>query len=239
MTQTVFSEKWDRSRHAESSEEMSKTTVITATVTVPEQSPARRLSIVTGTPVPATTPSAPRPQDVRKSTLALPPIRYASAVLKGQPHMLEAIAPCFVGSDATVRKLEENVWILESSQFASCTTGEQVFATADDIVSRLNRILSLYCGAAATLSVEYICWVNATGEKLRTLRDTVPVNVFSSKGLAELKTMLGTQPLGSAVIQSMLRDPTVNEALSPRQTRTELVASLRHHRVSWRRRRYR
>lgn len=127
--------------------------------------------------------------------------------------MLESVAPCFVGNGAGIKKHEEG-WILESSEFASCTTGEQVFPIADDVVSRVNRILALYCGATATLSVEHIYWINAEGEPLRSIRGSIPVNVVSSKGLAELKSTGGTQPLGSAVFRAMILDSTVNEALT-------------------------
>src|ERR1700730_6557291 len=145
---------------------MNKTTVVTATVTVPAESSLRSLEIVTAMPVPATTPSAPARQAVTKPGPTLQPIRYAAAVLKGQPHMLESVAECFVSNEARVRKHEEG-WILESSEFTSCTTGEQVFPIADDIVSRLHRILALYCGADDILSVGHIYWINAEGEPLR------------------------------------------------------------------------
>ncbi len=197
----------------ESRGEMNKTTVLTATAIVPAESSARSLKIVTGTPVPATFPSAPAPQAVTKPSPTLQPIQYAAAVLKGQPHMLESVAECFVSKNARVRKNEEG-WILESSEFTSCTTGEQVFPIADDIVSRLHRILALYCGTDEVLSVAHIYWINAAGEKLRAIRGVLPINVFSSRGITELKTMSGTQPLGSAVFQAMILDPTVNEALA-------------------------
>jgi hypothetical protein len=192
---------------------MNKTTVVTATVTVPAESSLRRLEFVTGTPVSATTPSPPAQYAVTKPGPILQPIRYAAAVLKGQTHMLESVAECFVSNDARVRKHEEG-WILESSEFASCTAGEQVFPIADDIVSRLHRILALYCGAEEVLSVAHIYWINAAGEKLRAIRGVLPVNVISSMGIAELKTTRGTQPLGSAVFQTSVLDPTVNEALA-------------------------
>jgi hypothetical protein len=127
--------------------------------------------------------------------------------------MLEAIAPCFVSDNARIRKHEEG-GILESSEFASCTTGEHVFPIAEDIAARIHRILALYCGTTATISVEHIYWINAAGESLRSIRGSISVNVISSKGLAELKTMRGTQPLGSAVFQSLILDAAVSEALT-------------------------
>src|ERR1035441_1860457 len=125
-------------------EEVSKTSIVSATVTIPARSPARSLSIAMGTPIPSTSPSEPAPLAVAKAGRTLPVLRYAAAVLKGQPEMLESVAPCFVSNNARIKKHEEG-WILESSEFASCTTGEQVFPIADDIVSRVHRILALYC----------------------------------------------------------------------------------------------
>jgi hypothetical protein len=192
---------------------MNKKTVVTATVTVPAESPLRGLTFATGTPVPAAAPSAPAQQAVKKPGPTLQPIRYAAAVLEGQDWMLESVAESFVSKEARIRKHEEG-WVLESSEFASCTTGEQVFPIADDIVSRLHRILALYCGADEVLSVAHIYWINAAGEKLRAIRGILPINVVSSAGIAELKTMRGTQPLGSAVFQTSILDAAVNEALA-------------------------
>jgi hypothetical protein len=126
--------------------------------------------------------------------------------------MLESIAPCFVTDNARIKKHEEG-WILESSEFESCTTGEQVFAVADDVVSRIQSILALYCGATSTLSVDHIYWINAEGKRLRSIRGSLSINVISSQGLAELKRIVTKQPLGSAVFQTMISDPAVHEAL--------------------------
>jgi hypothetical protein len=51
---------------------VSKTAVVSATVTIPARSNARSLSIVTGTPIPSTAPSAPAQQAVAKAT---PPLQ--------------------------------------------------------------------------------------------------------------------------------------------------------------------
>jgi hypothetical protein len=77
-----------------------------------------------------TATSAPARQAVAKPNPTRQVIRYAAAVLKGQANMLESVAPCFVSNSARIRKHEEG-WMLEWSEFASCTTGEQVFPIAD------------------------------------------------------------------------------------------------------------
>jgi hypothetical protein len=194
---------------------MNKTATLTANARVPAQSDARSIRIDTGTPVPSTsvaTPPAPTASAATNSKL--PQIRYAAAVLNGQPHMLEAVASCFASDIARIKKHAEEGWILESVEFASCTSGEQVFPIADDVVSRVHRILALYCGADDSLSVGHIYWINAEGESLRSIRGTLPVNVISSTGIAELQGASGGRPLGSAVLQAMIRDSRVNEALA-------------------------
>jgi hypothetical protein len=186
--------------------------VVTATVTIPARSLARSIS-VTFTPDPSAVPPTPAQQAVAKANPSPQVIRYAAAVLKGQPDTLEFVASCFISNNARIKKHEEG-WILESSEFASCYDGEQIFLIADDIVSRVHRIVALYGSATPTFSVEHIYWINAQGEPLRSIRGSIPVNMFSSKGLAELKSISGAQPLGSAVFQAMILDSEVNEALT-------------------------
>jgi hypothetical protein len=199
---------------------MNNPVLISTTVTVPQSSDVWGLSI-TGTPIPAaspkpaTPPPVPAQRGVPKRSL---PIQYAAAVLKGQDDTLASIAPSFKSDKARIRKQQlkkqEDSWVLESSEFAPCTTGEEVLPVADDIVSRINRILALYCSFTPSLSVECISWTSAEGELLRTVRGSISTDIVSSKGLAELKGVCGTQPLGSAVFEAMAQDSAVEEGLS-------------------------
>ncbi|SRR5258706_3133061 len=198
-----------------------KPTIVSATVTVPATSELWGLSIATtvnpqGTENP--TAASPLAQPTVAKTTPSPPIQYAAAVLTGQEDVLASVAHCFDSETARIKKQrlkeKEDSWILESSEFALCTTGNEVLAIADDLVSRIHQILALYCNYTPTLSVECISWINAKGESLRTVRGSFSVNVVSSKGLAELKSASGTQPLGSAVFEAMTRDVKVNEALT-------------------------
>jgi hypothetical protein len=193
---------------------MSPIDIVTATATLPEPSSTRKLTL-TATPMPATPPTAPAQPAATKTAISLTPqpIQYAAAVLEGGLNVLELAAPCFASSNARIQKHEET-WILESSEFASCTTGEQVFPIADDIVSRIHRILSLYCDTTPAFSVEYISWIDAEGEPKRSIRGFSTVSLFSPDGLAQLAAMSGAQPLGSAVLQAMTLDSAVNEALT-------------------------
>jgi hypothetical protein len=177
--------------------EMNEPVIMSTTVTVPAASSVWGLRVAC-TPNPPGTPIPPLSALVQAvSTQPRLVIRYAGAVLTGQADMLESIARCFEGKSATIKKqrikAQEESWVLESSDFAPCTTGEEVFPIADEIVSRINHILALYCNFTPTFSVEYINWIDAEGESKRTIRDSVSVNVVSSKGLAELKGINGTR----------------------------------------------
>jgi hypothetical protein len=198
-----------------------KPVIVSATVTVPATSEVWGLSVATAVNLPGppdpTPASSPAQAAVAKTTPS-PVIRYAAAVLTGQEDVLASIALCFNSDRARIKKQrlkeKEDSWVLESSEFSVCTTGNEVLAVADDIVSRIHQILALYCNYTPALSVDCISWTNAKGVSLRTVRCSFSVNVVSSKGLAELKSASGAQPLGSAVFEAMTRDVKINEALT-------------------------
>jgi hypothetical protein len=198
-----------------------KPTTVSATVTVPASSPVWGISMATtidplGTPGPLAASSPAQPAVVR-TTPSLP-IRYAVALLTGQEEALVSIAPCFDSDSARIKKQrlkeKEDSWVLESSQFAPCTTGMEVLAVADDILSRIHRVLALYCNFTPVLEVKCISWISAEGESFRTIRDSVAINVTSSKGLEDLRGIRGKQPLGSTVFEATESDSKVEEALT-------------------------
>jgi hypothetical protein len=194
-------------------------TVITSTMTVPGNSEVWGISVVLTPNPPGTKLPAPAPASAQQAAAkASRPIKYAGAVLTGQDDMLASIALCFDSDYVRIKKQrikkQEDSWVLESSTFAPCMTGEEVLLVADDNVSRINQILAVYADFTPTFSVEFINWIDAEGEPFRTLRDFASLNKVSSKGQAELKGMRGTRPLGSAVFEAMIRDSAVEEALS-------------------------
>ena len=194
----------------------SKKVTVSATATFPETGAEESLAesfSMTGAPILADAPPelpqrAPAKPNAKKLV-----IRHAAAVLTGQSDFLERVSPCFVSDNAKIRKLGEK-WVLESCEFESCETAEQLFSVADDLVSRVHRILALYCNCTPVLEAKYISWTNGEGEPWRAIRGSMGVNIISSKGLAQLGKMRGKQPLGSAVFQSMNLDPPVKEALA-------------------------
>lgn len=193
-----------------------RTAVVSVTVIVSEADPQRVLPeslSLTGKPILANAST-----DVNGPATAKPKakplvIQHAAAVLTGQPDFLERIAPCFTSENASIKKLGEK-WTLESSEFLGCTTEQQLFSVADDLVSRVHRILALYVSATPSLSAKYVSWTDAEGQRWRVIRGSISTDIVSSKGLADLRKIRGKQPLGSTVFQTMSRDPAVKEALA-------------------------
>jgi hypothetical protein len=142
-------------------------------------------------------------------------VRYA-AVLSGQPHILEHIAPCFSGDEAWITKLDD-IWALVSSAFEGCGKAQDVFPIADSILHRINCILALYTRLLPSLAVTYIQAFDDAGRPLnRGIRGTVSINVYSAEGIAELSGIHGLQSLGSAIVHKANSDPAINEAISLR-----------------------
>jgi len=204
---------------------MSRTAVVSATVTIPAESDARALSIDAGTSVPSTAPAASSPQPPAEPNLNLPVLRYAAAVLNGQPDMLESVAACFDGTNAKIRKDEEG-WMLESSEFASCTAGEQVFPIADDLVSRVSP---------------------RSGGLLRRDRNANSrTYLLDQRGRQEAAYDSGV-PAGECDFVQRTRRTQGHERFAATgisgftgwRGRPQLVASLRHHRIPRRRNRHR
>jgi hypothetical protein len=194
---------------------LSKNVVVSVTATFHETGPEESLAesfSVTCTNLAADSPELPPPAAAKPKAKKLV-IRHAAAVLTGQSDFLERIAPCFVGDNAKIRKLGEK-WVLESCEFESCQTAEQLFSIADDLVSRVHRILALYCNCTRPFVAKYISWTNEKGEAWRAIRGSIGSNIVSSKGLAQLGKMRGEQPLGSVVFQAVDLDPPLKEALA-------------------------
>jgi hypothetical protein len=186
---------------------------LTTTVTVPEQSNVYGMTISFSTPVSATNASSTPPPATPKAIPLPVVVSYAAAVLTGETNHLDNLAPSFTGSDGTIRK-DGDLWLLESPRFQSCTTGDQLFSLAEDILYDIECILALYINASPFLSVQYVKFVTQEGAGFRQVRATADINVISTKGIAELKSLSGTQPLGSAVLRAINTNPRIKEAFS-------------------------
>ncbi len=133
--------------------------------------------------------------------------------LKGQADTLEAVAPCFQSDRIRIIKRDE--WFLESSEFNQCTNGGQVFPIADDILRLIHRVCFLFTSLASPFEIGYVQPYNDAGNPLgRALRSSQTINVYSSAGIEELRTLKGAQTLGAETVSRALDDQTVRAALS-------------------------
>ncbi len=142
-------------------------------------------------------------------------MRYV-AVLQGQPHVLPWVAGCFLGERLRITRLGER-WVLESPEFDSCKEPPDVFPIADALVSRIHRILALYCHLDTPLWVQGIQGFDAEGRPSKSsIRATTSVEVCSSKGIAELSDLKANRSFGDEILELAATDPAVMEALNLR-----------------------
>src|ERR1700683_310457 len=134
--------------------------------------------------------------------------------LKGQADTLANVAPCFQGDIARI-VIRDDRWFLESSAFDGCTNGGQVFPIADNILGLIHRICYLYTRLLAPFTIGYVQPLNETDAPLgRVLRASDTVNVYSSRGIEELRDSRGSQTLGTETLTRALEDQEVRVALA-------------------------
>ena len=138
------------------------------------------------------------------------------AVLQGHAHVLQWVSECFVGERLRITELGER-WVLESPEFNSCTDPQEVFPIADALVSKIHRILALYCELHTPLTVNSIQGIDPEGRPCKSsIRLTASVEICSSKGIAELSGLKSDRSFGVEVFELALSDPAVMEALNLR-----------------------
>jgi hypothetical protein len=140
-------------------------------------------------------------------------MRYL-AELQGQPHVFENLAPCLQSDYARLRKMDQR-WVLQSSAFDQCKTGQDVFREADLLVSRIHAILSIYLQLPAAFSVVSILWVNSQERPFRrSLRSKININVYSAKGVRDLAILRAGNSLGSILVHRAATNVALDEALA-------------------------
>ena len=140
-------------------------------------------------------------------------MRYL-AELEGQPHVLENLSPCLQSDYARLRKIGSK-WVLQSSAFDQCKTGQEVFPEADALVSRIHAIVKIYLRLHTTFSVVSILWVNAGGRQFRrSLRSRIKLNVYSANGVRDLAALRAGESLGSVLVRRAATDAAFCEALA-------------------------
>ena len=139
--------------------------------------------------------------------------RYV-AVLESPGTGLVEFAECFTSDLCRITKLKE-LWVLESSRFNACSDPKDVFPLADETLSVVRRILSLYFGLSYPLTVSYIQSIDAGGQPCgRTIRCSSTIMVItSSTALTEMTTIIHGRPLATAILECAQKDAKISEAL--------------------------
>lgn len=134
--------------------------------------------------------------------------------LKGQSHVIESVAPCFVGGFAQIRKLG-NVWALESSEFDSCTKVDEIVAVATRLIQIIHRVLALYARLASPFELGSVYVLDESGAIVRSvLRATAQIRVYLSAGLHELSVSNNAQSLGTRLVRRAFSEEELLEALA-------------------------
>ena len=135
------------------------------------------------------------------------------AELEGKPHVLEDLAPCLQGNYARLHKIGKR-WVLKSSAFDQCKTGQEVFSQADVLVSHIHSILAIYLQLHPAFRVVSILWLNAKGRPFRrSLRSHIKLNTYSAKGVLELASLRGVESLGAVLAHRAAAHVGFREAL--------------------------
>lgn len=136
------------------------------------------------------------------------------AEVEGKPHTIEAISPCVQGAGARFRKIE-NQWILESTALDKCSSKDEAFRVADDLVGRINSILAIYLGLSHACSVRSMLWLNDLGRPFkRSLRERIMVNVYLPPQKSELVKVVRGETLGSSLTHQAGTNAVLRECLS-------------------------
>jgi hypothetical protein len=139
-------------------------------------------------------------------------MRYL-AVLESTATDLAEYARCFNSDLCRITKLNEH-WVLESSEFNTCSSPSEVFTLADATLSVVRRILSLYCGLGHPLTVNYLQSVDAGGQlRGRTIRASRTLIITSATAMTELTKPINQHPLATAIFECAQRDAKTREAL--------------------------
>jgi hypothetical protein len=134
--------------------------------------------------------------------------------LRGAAHGFEAVADCFQGDSARIKK-SGDTWFLESSAFDVCTTEDEVFAIADGILSLIHGVFGLYAGLHSPFEISGVHTFSDTGVRIRrVLRVVKKIDIYSSKGIQELQASRGDQSLGSVIVGRAMADKGVQEAVA-------------------------
>lgn len=136
------------------------------------------------------------------------------AVLECPVAGLEGLDKCFNSDLCRITKFNER-WVLESSEFNTCSEPNDVFPLADKALSDVRRILALYRGLSYRFTVSHIQLIDEGGRPCGTcVRGSITIMIVSPTAVTELATPIHGQPTGTAIYEEALKDPKIKEALA-------------------------
>jgi hypothetical protein len=139
-------------------------------------------------------------------------MRYV-AVLECPVAGLAECAKCFTSDLCRIADLDGR-WVLESSTFNACSAPVDVFPVADEILSVVRRILSLYSGLSYALTVKSIQCVEDDGRFCGiAIRGSFTIIIMSGTAMAELATLTKGKPLATLIFERSVNNTDVHEAL--------------------------
>lgn len=136
------------------------------------------------------------------------------AELEGKPHIIKAVSPCVQGVGARFRKIE-NQWALESAELDKCSSKDEAFRVADDLVGRINSILAIYLGLSHACSVRSILWLNDLGRPFRrSLREYIVLHTYLSPQKSDIVKVVSGETLMSSLTRRAGTNTMLRECLS-------------------------
>jgi hypothetical protein len=103
---------------------------------------------------------------------------------------------------------------LESLKFNACPGPAEVFPLADEMLSVVRRIMSLYSGLTFPFTVSYIQAIDENGHPCGTsIRSIMTLKIQSPTALTELTKSIHGQPVATAIFECAQKDAKVCEAL--------------------------
>jgi len=137
---------------------------------------------------------------------------YAAAI-RGPKDALEDVAPSFASPIAQIR-LRDDEWILKSSTFEPYQSDEQLYASANDLLSLIHQLLALYLGRYhEPLSVHALLLLT-DDDKLIARRRYKTYNVDIVKRAKQVFSPTASESLATVVLSRATTDPAVRTALS-------------------------
>lgn len=122
------------------------------------------------------------------------------AAIKTDSEAFKYVSPCFCTPLAKLTEFK-GTWVLSSTDFIKCNTGQEVFPVADAIVANIKKLVNLYSGLKIEATVDHILWLNEHGDPYKkSIRSTTDINVFSQLGIQMLATIKDSSPLGSEIL---------------------------------------